>query len=168
MTQIETLTLSLAYVLPVALLGLLLTTADRSRRWLSMLMLAALPAFYTGHYFLLQANQGWPVNDAPPDEFRLLGFDVREPDQDSGGEILLWIRSNGHPSPRAYRLPYSRESHQAIRAAGQRLSQGTPQIGRQRSATGNDDPAGAGAGGSTLSFHDEQPGQLPAKGDEPQ
>ena len=164
MTQIETVTLSVMYVVPLALLGLLATTVRWSRRWLAVLVLVALPVFYTGHYFLLQAIQGWPVDRPPPDEFNLLGFDVREPAQDSAGEILIWIHSDGQPSPRAHRLPYSRELHQAIRAAGQRLSEGTPQTGRRGVAAENDDPASAGARGSTLSFHDEPPRQLPAKG----
>ena len=42
------------------------TLGRRASFLLSVLVLAALPAFYTAHYFLLQANQGWPVDDAPP------------------------------------------------------------------------------------------------------
>ncbi len=164
MTQIETVTLSLTYVLPLAMLGLLAATTHRPRRWLPVLVLAALPLFYVGHYFLLQAMQGWPVDDAPPDEFNLLGFDIREPEAGGGGEILIWLRSTGQPSPRAHRLPYSRELHQSLSAAGQRLAEGTPQTGRHGLATGNDRLAGAGSNSGMLSFHDQKPRQLPAKG----
>ena len=167
MTQVDTLTLGLAYVLPLALLALLVATARRPRRWLSILVLAVLPIFYAGHFFLLQGIQGWPVDSVPPDGFRLLGFDVREPDPDSDGEILIWVQNNGQTSPRAHRLPYSRKLHRTIEAAGQRLAQGTPQIGTRSHAAQSNDPTGDASGG-VLSFYDERPRKLPAKGDEEQ
>ena len=160
--------MSLAYVLPIALLGLATTTVRQRSRWLMIVALVALPVFYTGHYLLLQAIQGWPVDSAPPDEFRLLGFDVREPDSTSSGEILIWIRSEGQASPRVHRLPYTRELHQAISKAGQRLAQGSPQRGTRLDPGDSNGMAGSRAHGGTLSFHDEQPRQLPSKeGDRP-
>ncbi len=164
MTPIETVTLSAAYVLPIALLGILLATERRARRWVPILVLAALPIFYTGHYFLLQAIQGWPVDSAPPVEFDLLGFDIREPAAGARGEILIWIRSAAQTSPRAHRLPYSRELHQSLNRAGQRLAEGTPQMGRHDRPTGDNQRAGTTDHGGMLSFYDQKPRRLPAKG----
>ena len=164
MTQIETLTLSLAYVVPLALLGLLVSSARPPSRRLLILVLALLPPFYVGHYFLLQAIQGWPVDGAPPDEFRLLAFDIREPNPGTGdGEIRIWIHGTEQPSPRVHRLPYTRELHRALDAAGARIAQGTPQTGRRRVAVRNADPVGDTARSGTFSFHDEQPRPLPRK-----
>ena len=164
MTQIETVTLSVAYVLPLVVLGLLFANLRQPRRWLPILVLTALPVFYTGHYILLQAIQGWPVNSAPPGEFTLLGFDVREPEPDADGEILIWVRDTGQASPRVHRLPYSRELHESLSAAGKRFAQGIPQAGRHGVAARKEQRTGASDRGDTLSFYDQEPRQLPAKG----
>lgn len=157
--------LVLAYVLPVALLALLLTRAQARPRRLLVGVLIMLPLFYTGHFLLLQAVQGWPSHARLPERFRLLAFDISEPDPKHrrAGEILLWVLAEGMTEPRAHRLDYDKAMHQALVDAGRRQAQGRPQIGVRRD-TGRTNPSLAEARRPRFEFQDEEPVALPEKG----
>lgn len=157
--------LTLLYALPLALLALLLTAERRRPRWLMTVVLGALPLFYAGHYQMLQALQGWPSNAPVPDEFRLLAFEVSEPDRarDRDGEILLWLRDTDGGNPRAYRLGYNKALHQQLIEAGRLQAEGSPQIGqrvRQAERPRTDHPITTER---AIVFRNEQPRTLPAK-----
>ncbi len=164
MTPLQTVTLTLLYLLPVALLALMLSGDSRQRpRWLLVTVLLALPVFYIGHYLTLRELQGWPATTDLPPEFRLLAFDVREPDPKTGqpGQILLWLRANGDEQPRVYRQPYRKQLHQELVDAGQRQAEGRPQIGRtaQREARRSGETGAA----QVVRFQDAETRRLPAK-----
>ena len=57
--------LTLAYLLPVLLLGLLLLRADLVH-WQKGLLLAALPVFYIVHYLAIANLGGWPSTQTLP------------------------------------------------------------------------------------------------------
>ncbi|RJQ71438.1 MAG: hypothetical protein C4519_19525 [Desulfobacteraceae bacterium] len=101
-------------------------------------------------YFAVQNLMGWPATHKIPESSLLLAVRVNEPNpaQNSPGAIYLWVneasdttdapQSNGIPldprmvfkfqnlnDPRAYKVPYSREMHEAIVKA-QMQAQATP------------------------------------------
>jgi hypothetical protein len=151
---------SLVYVLPLLLVGVLIARCRHQRRWLTVALLGALPLFYIGQYQVLQATRGWPSEQALPASFELVAFRVIEPDARRGlsGEILLWASDTSSRIPRAYRLGYSRQLHETLADAGQRLDQGRIQIGT-RKASGN----GPSTGDTGIRFDDRPHPGLPAK-----
>jgi len=161
--------LTLLYLFPLALLGLLLSRWKPIPRWMVALLLASLPLFYVGHYEALKSIQGWPSNAPLPQEFQLLGSEIREPDPatEDRGEILLWVRAAEDGRARLHRLAYSRGLHQSLEDAGRELAAGHPQIGRSSR------PGPAGVAGlpaaqqGTISFSREEPAPLPEKTSEP-
>lgn len=165
MVGIADLLLTLAYLVPVALIAMLLSPYSRRPRWLVVALLLGLPLFYTAHYLLLQRIQGWP-SDAPlPEEFRLLAFRVTEPDVKRGepGRILMWVAGMNDPEPRVHRLNYEKALHLELAAAAERQAAGRRQIGHNR-APG---PVGLSAhpmrAGSSVSIRDQHRAPLPAK-----
>ena len=132
MNAIQTVAMTLVYLLPVALVALLLIRQSGPRgRWLYTTVLLVLPLFYIGHYLMLQQMQGWPSTVPLPQQFQLLAFDIREPDpnKDQAGQILLWIRTDDRAQPRVHQLAYRKALHRELIAAGQRQTQGRPQTG---------------------------------------
>lgn len=169
MSETTRLGLTLVYLLPIALLAVMLGSAARRPRWQIIVILCALPFFYVGHYVLLERLPGWPSQSPLPDSFRLLGFQVDEPDRrkDSAGQILLWVQSQGNQQPRVHALPYSKTVHQRLVKAGARLAQGHRQQGRR--TTPSSEAAGASpvAPEGEINFRDFPQQRLPAKqGDE--
>ena len=159
--------LSLAYLLPIALLGILIGSRQRhERRWI-LAVLALLPVFYIGHYLGLQAIQGWPSRQTLPDDFQLLGFDIVEPDNDRPGHILIWARASAAQQPRVHRLGYDRDLHHMLADAGSRQSEGTPQRGRRLPAeTAGTAAVGSPDGSHQLRFEDALQPRLPEKDDD--
>lgn len=164
MSAIQTAAVTLVYLLPAALVALLLTApGQRHPRWLLTTVLLALPVFYIGHYLLLQQMQGWPSTAPLPQQFQLLAFDITEPDPNSDrpGHILLWVDSGDNDRPRVHRLAYRKELHRELVAAGQRQAKGRPQIGSRGTATGaaarNTDTK------EVISFRDQVGRSLPSK-----
>ncbi len=98
-------------------------------------------SFYAVAYFSLLDLPGWPSAAPLPEEFLLLGAEVREPDKRrrTAGAIYLWARATGDADaqPRAYRLPYSRALHEAVLEAQTRRASGSHQAGRVESAPGS-------------------------------
>jgi hypothetical protein len=156
---------TLVYLLPVALLALLLVREKWRPRWLMVSVLAALPLFYIAHYHLMGALQGWPSDATLPEEFQLLAFRIAEPDPQNAdrGQILIWAMADGQPQPRVYRLAYGKGLHQSLVRAGQRQAEGRPQVGRQRPAQAAARPGQQGERAPQIVFDDEQPATLPAK-----
>lgn len=165
MSTVPTAAITLVYLLPVALVALLLTTRWlRSARWLLPSVLLALPAFYVGHYLILQQMQGWPSKAPLPTKFELLAFDITEPDPNTGrsGQILLWINAGDDDQPRVHRLGYQKDLHQELVAAGQRQAQGRPQVGTR--GTGVSAAVGSNAAKKeVISFRDKVGRSLPSK-----
>lgn len=162
----NSLSLSLVYVVPLALLALMLSRPRAPARWAVILLLASLPLFYVAHYLLLQQLPGWPSDDTVPAEFELLAFDISEPDPASAyrGEILMWVRSGHDATPRVHRLEYRKSLHQALSNAGEMQAAGRPQVGHR--VTAGTKPADAGGSerpGESIRFSDAERRGLPAK-----
>jgi len=158
--------ITLAYLLPVALVTLLLTTQGRRRpRWLLTAVLLAVPVFYVGHYILLQQLPGWPSRAALPQQFRLLGFDITEPDTKAGesGRILLWINAAEGDQPRVHQLAYRKDLHRELVTAGQRQAEGRTQLGTRSRQAAAASSGQAGIAQEIISFSDAAPRSLPAK-----
>jgi hypothetical protein len=162
---LPTVAITLFYVAPLALLALLLSgRGQRHPAWLLTLILVALPIFYIGHYLMLQELKGWPSGAELPERFRLLAFDIIEPDPGAAdpGRILLWVEAGGETEPRVYTRPYRKRLHQDLVAAGKQQQQGRPQIGsktpqgRASSTTGAQDE-------QVIRFEDAISKPLPAK-----
>ncbi|MCB1773670.1 MAG: hypothetical protein KDI88_08645 [Gammaproteobacteria bacterium] len=150
----------LVYVLPLLLVGVLVARCRHRRRWLTVTLLAALPLFYIGQYHVLQATRGWPSDGPLPATFELAAFRIIEPDARQGerGAILLWVSGAAERTPRAYRLDYSRQLHEDLVEAGQRIEQGRVQVGtRVTEGTARSD------GGTGIRFDDRPRAGLPAK-----
>lgn len=163
----QILSISLAYVLPIALLAILLTGyRRRSHRWTTVI-LVALPIFYFAHYQMLSALQGWASPAQLPEEFRLIAFDIDEPGpgENASGQILLWVEDIGAPTPRprVHRLSYERALHESLVQAGERQQRGETQVGRQASRRFGAD--GTTSQAPSISFSSEQTTRLPEKVD---
>ena len=108
--------------------------------WLKLALIIGIPA--AGLYVVRQlpSYQGYPTTQALPTKGILLAYDVREPNRASRdqGAIQLWVRPlktkkrkgtsvleyDPKTEPRAYRLPYSRDMHERLKAADETLRQG--------------------------------------------
>lgn len=132
MSALPSIAITLTYLAPLAVLALLLSgRGQRLPVWLLTLILVLLPVFYIGHYLMLQELKGWPSSAELPERFRLLAFDIIEPDPNTAkpGRILLWIDGIGKRDPRVHELPYRKQLHRALVAARKRQAQGRQQIG---------------------------------------
>jgi hypothetical protein len=157
--------ISLLYVVPLVLVGLVVAAEGWRPRWLIIVMLAALPVFYAAHYVLLKGIQGWPTETPLPAHFELLAFDVSEPRPLTGehGDILLWVRTKQAQQPRVHRLDYSRELHQSLLAAGERQSKGKTQVGERRVQHSTQGANGDRLPADSIVFRDQLRPRLPAK-----
>lgn len=155
--------LILAYLLPVALLGLLLDRS-RLRQAHKALLLALLPLFYIGHYLGIGELAGWPSDSPLPEQFILLGQKITEPDKrtQQPGNIQLWIQAADDEPSRLYQLPYSKDMHQQLVSAAQRQANGRQQVGRRTSGSqqGQGEPQGAT---EQYRFEDRRTRRPPAK-----
>ena len=166
MSTVQTVAMTLGYLLPAALIALLLTAQVRRHpRWLLSTVMLALPVFYIGHYLLLLQLQGWPSTAPLPERFQLLGFDIREPrpQEQDNGRILLWVKATDHEQPRVHALAYRKALHQELVAAGKRQEQGRPQFGtrNRHTPTTASDPSDSAPG--DIRFSDAETRALPAK-----
>lgn len=157
---------SLFYVVPLALVGLVVATEGRRPRSLIIALLVALPFFYVGHYVLLKGIQGWPTETPLPERFELVAFDVSEPRPmtKQRGDILLWVRTKHQQQPRVHRLDYSRDLHQSLLAAGERQSEGKTQVGeRSVQHGGTSGESGDRLPVDNIVFRDQVRPRLPTK-----
>ncbi len=162
------LAIALLYSVPLSLLALLFARETYRPRWLLITALTLLPFFYISHYYLLDRLQGWPSDAELPDEFKLVAYEVVEPDKptNTAGQILLWIRSKDGDEPRVHRLAYGKALHQELLSAGERQFEGKQQVGRRSPVTSTDQNQRNGDQISSVRFRDEEPPALPHKGDE--
>ncbi len=109
----------------------------------------ALPASI-GAFLAVQAQLGWPSQNALPAEFQLHAALIDEPalDDADDGAIYLWLTPWDGASlmeessvdaailpdrrPRAFDLPYSRELHQKVETMQERLARGELVTGRHK------------------------------------
>ncbi len=104
------------YVSFVVLSALALWAVIYSRgHWAPKLALICIvPAFGVIVWHSLEGYRGWPAEIKPPDRAELVGQYIDEPTA-----IYLWLIPAGESRPRAYKIPYSRQLHEAAaRAAG--------------------------------------------------
>jgi hypothetical protein len=154
----------LLYLVPVALLALLLASAETRPRWLVVTAIACLPVFYSLHYLLLEDLQGRPSGAELPTSFELLAFSIEEPQPgaNQAGHILIWARETDADSPRVHRLDYDRDLHENLSDAGQRIATGTVQYGKRTTSVADN----GGRSDSAIDgyrFSSQPPKTLPPK-----
>ena len=95
--------------------------------------------FFGVSYLSTAGLIGWPSEARLPGRFQLQWATVVEPDKLDGlpGSIYLWVEAldeNNIPAgtPRAFRVPYSRELADRIGHAKERIEQGKEQAGTAR------------------------------------
>ena len=157
--------MTLVYLLPVALVTFVADHEGRATALALIVVLLALPVFYVGHYVLLQHCRAGRADAALPQQFRLLGFDIIEPDtraSESAG-YLLWVNDADSDQPRVHRLTYRKDLHQELVAAGQRQAEGRTQLGTRSRQAANASSGQAGIAQEIISFSDATPRSLPAK-----
>lgn len=79
---------------------------------LKLCLILTVPAYGVFVWHSVEAWRGYPVHAKPP-EAKLVASLVHEPDY-----IYLWLVSGREP--RAYRIPYTRQAHEALVAAQKR------------------------------------------------
>jgi hypothetical protein len=127
-----------SYVL-IAVLLLSLNLASRWRWGIKAAAIAITTVFFGLSYASIGGLIGWPSEARVPEHFQLHWAIVVEPDKLNGlpGSIYLWVerldeKNMPAGTPRAFKLPYSRELADRIGRAKQRIEQGTDQAGTAR------------------------------------
>ena len=128
----------LSYVV-VAVLLLSLNLASRWRWGVKAAAIAVTSVFFGVSYVSIAGLIGWPSEARVPERFQLDWGTVVEPDKLNGspGSIYLWVEAldeNNVPAgtPRAFRVPYSRDLADRIGHAKERIEQGKDQAGTAR------------------------------------
>ncbi len=91
--------------------------------------------FYVVSYVSFAPLLGWPTEQTPPNNFRLISAHVQQPDKISGDDsaIYLWLTHIEDLSkispPRAYRFPYSNELYEKIVIANAKLNKNIALLG---------------------------------------
>ncbi|MEK7192277.1 MAG: hypothetical protein AAB646_02070 [Patescibacteria group bacterium] len=132
--SIGTLVIPLAFIIFAAILVWYLIGAQ-GKWWLKMACVIALPSFGLAVWKSLDSYIGWPSKSPSPDEFVLIWGEAKEPDSKIGdpGAIYLWLvpydeevdnqsgsvfdYAHGPREPRAYQIPYSRDTHEELEKA---------------------------------------------------
>ncbi len=93
--------------------------------------------FYIILYFSFPPILGLPSNDNPPDDFRIIGTHVQQPNDTNGrdGMIYLWLARIGSTMdiiepPRAYKLPYTISFHEKVIGIQEKLDKGMKLVGK--------------------------------------
>jgi hypothetical protein len=123
-------------------LAVLLLSLNLASRWhwgIKAIAIAITTFFFGVSYVSITGLIGWPSEARMPGHFQLHWATVIEPDKLNGlpGSIFLWVEGlneNNIPAgtPRAFRVPYSRELADRIRRAKERIERGTDQVGTAR------------------------------------
>lgn len=133
-------TLALAYAFLLFLLTLALLKSELATP-LKVAVVVLASGFYIWHYNAIQAYRGWPAEAQLPEKFEMVERIVIEPDLklDEEGGIFLWVRDldQSQVIPRAYRLPYNRETHRKVDDIRQQQQQGQRFIGRPAANAGS-------------------------------
>jgi hypothetical protein len=124
-------------VIAVALLSLNL--ASRWHWGVKAAATAVTTGFFAISYVSMTGLIGWPSEARLPERFQLHWATVVEPDKLNGlpGTIYLWVEALDDANmpagtPRAFRVPYSRELADRIGRAKERIEQGADQAGTAR------------------------------------
>jgi hypothetical protein len=127
-----------SYVL-IAVLLLSLNLASRWHWGMKAAAIASTTGFFGVSYLSTTGLIGWPSEARVPEHFQLHWATVVEPDKLNGlpGSIYLWIEALDENNmlagtPRAFRVPYSRELADRIGHAKERIEQGADQLGTAR------------------------------------
>jgi len=133
------LTLSISgLVAAYILIALLLLSLNLYSRWSWQVKAGAIvvtTAFYIVTYISFSPLLGWPTDQPPPSNFRLIAAHVQQPNKITGenGAIYLWLSQIDNLSkispPRAYELPYSNNLYEKIVEANAKLKKGVPLLG---------------------------------------
>ena len=120
------------------LIALLLLSLNLYSKWSWQVKAGAIvitTLFYIVTYISFAPLLGWPTEDSPPNNFRLIAAHVQQPNKITGdeGAIYLWLAhiedlSTNSP-PRAYELPYSNGLYEKIVVANAKLNKGVPLLG---------------------------------------
>jgi hypothetical protein len=123
-------------------LAVLLLSLNLTSRWhwgVKAIAVAITTAFFGISYTSIAALIGWPSEARVPERFQLDWATVVESDKLNGspGSIYLWLEAldeNNSPAgtPRAFRVPYSRELADRIGHAKKRIEPGMDQAGTAR------------------------------------
>ena len=136
-------TLPLAGVIASYLvIAVLLLSLNLTSRWhwtVKAAAIATTTGFFAVSYVSIGGLIGWPSEARMPGHFQLHWATVVEPDKLNGlpGSIYLWVEALDEANmpagtPRAFRLPYSRELADRIARAKERIEQGKEQAGTAR------------------------------------
>jgi len=130
--------IGLSYVV-VAVLLLSLNVASRWHWGIKAGAIAITSVFFGISYASIAGLIGWPSEARVPEHFQLDWATVIEPDKLNGtpGTIYLWVEAldaNNEPAgtPRAFRVPYSRDLADRIGHAKERIEQGVNQVATAR------------------------------------
>jgi hypothetical protein len=128
-----------ASYLVIAVLLLSLNLASRWHWGIKAAAIAITTIFFGLSYFSIAGLIGWPSEASMPAHFQLHWATVVEPDKLNGlpGSIFLWVEALDQDNlpagtPRAFRVPYSRELADRIGHAKERIEQGKEQAGTAR------------------------------------
>jgi hypothetical protein len=120
-------------------LAVLLLSLNLTSRWhwgVKATAIAVTTVFFGVSYASIAGLIGWPSEARVPEHFQLDWATVVEPDKLNGlpGSIYLWLEAldeNNVPAgtPRAFRVPYSRDLADRIGRAKERIEQGKDQAG---------------------------------------
>ncbi len=123
----------------IAVLLLSLNLASRWHWSIKAIAIATTTVFFGISYVSIVGLIGWPSEARVPEHFQLHWATVVEPDKLNGlpGSIFLWIEALDKDdmlagTPRAFRVPYSRELADRIVHAKERIEKGTDQAGTAR------------------------------------
>ena len=128
----------LSYVV-VAVLLLSLNLTSRWHWGVKAAAIAVTSVFFGVSYASIAGLIGWPSEARVPERFQLDWATVVEPDKLNGsrGSIYLWVEAldeNNAPAgtPRAFRVPFSRDLADRIGHAKERIEQGVEQAATAR------------------------------------
>ncbi len=129
-------------VLAYVAIGVLLLSLNIASRWhwgVKSAAIAVTTLFFGVSYGSIAELIGWPSEARVPEHFQLHWATVVEPDKLNGlpGSIYLWLEELDDDNipkgtPRAFRVPYSRELADRIGHAKERIEQGKDQAGTAR------------------------------------
>lgn len=126
--------LSAGFILVLAFLTYLLIKTDLrlSYKFLAVLISTV---FYFVQYESLQQYAGWPSTQELPDKFVLIATEIREPNQQTGeqGVLYWWVRDSAklNQPPRVYQLPYHLELHKKGEQVITEQKKGSQYLGRK-------------------------------------
>ena len=127
-----------SYVVVLVLL-LSLNLASRWHWGVKAVAIAVTSVFFGVSYASIAGLIGWPSEARVPEHFQLDWATVVEPDKLNGsrGSIYLWVEAldeNNAPAgtPRAFRVPFSRDLADRIGHAKERIEQGVDQAATAR------------------------------------